>query len=66
VGTSFGDAKVNIADMVISREFAPDGKAQALMVIKTDSEAPASLLEKLKQCPPIIRVKSLKLPPRPK
>ncbi|MGA3065647.1 MAG: phosphoglycerate dehydrogenase, partial [Tepidisphaeraceae bacterium] len=35
VGSSFGDAQVNIADMVISRDFAPDGKATALMVIKT-------------------------------
>ncbi|HTW94748.1 MAG TPA: phosphoglycerate dehydrogenase, partial [Tepidisphaeraceae bacterium] len=38
VGTSFGDAGVNIADMVISREKHPDGSATAFMVIKTDSE----------------------------
>ncbi len=40
VGSSFGDAQVNIADMVISREFDSAGKATALMVIKTDSEPP--------------------------
>ena len=48
VGTSFGDAKVNIADMVISREINKDGEATALMVIKTDSEAPFSLLNRLR------------------
>src|SRR5207302_8769323 len=41
VGTSFGDAQVNIADMVISREFRTGGAAPALMVIKTDSHPPA-------------------------
>ncbi|MGD0463297.1 MAG: phosphoglycerate dehydrogenase [Tepidisphaeraceae bacterium] len=66
VGSSFGDAKVNIADMVISREFEADGKATALMVIKTDSEPPASLLERLKSRPNILKVKSLVLPARPK
>jgi D-3-phosphoglycerate dehydrogenase len=64
VGTSFGDAKVNIADMVISRSFGPDGKATALMVIKTDSEATADLLNKLRSKPGILRSKSVKLPPR--
>src|SRR5207237_1679339 len=43
VGTSFGDAKVNIADMVISREIQPDATAHALMVLKTDSPAPHAL-----------------------
>ena len=66
VGSSFGDAQVNIADMVISREFAADGKATALMVIKTDSEPTASLLERLKSRPNILKVKSLVLPARPK
>jgi D-3-phosphoglycerate dehydrogenase / 2-oxoglutarate reductase len=66
VGSSFGDAQVNIADMVISREFESGGKATALMVIKTDSEPPASLLNRLKARPNIVKVKSLVLPPRPK
>jgi D-3-phosphoglycerate dehydrogenase len=66
VGTSFGDAAVNIADMVISREVLPDGSATALMVIKTDSEPPAALLNRLRARPNILRVKSLVLPPRPK
>jgi D-3-phosphoglycerate dehydrogenase len=64
VGTSFGDAGVNIADMVISREFAKDGTATALMVIKTDSAPPDALLNRLRARPNILRVKALVLPPR--
>ncbi len=64
VGTSFGDEKVNIADMVISRFVGKDGAATALMVIKTDSEPPAALLDRLQNSGPIIRVKALTLPPR--
>jgi len=64
VGTSFGDAGVNIADMVISREFDKDGTATALMVIKTDSPPPDALLNRLRARPNILRVKSLVLPPR--
>jgi D-3-phosphoglycerate dehydrogenase len=64
VGTTFGNAKVNIADMVISRSFATDGKATALMVIKTDSEAPAALLSNLRSQPGIVRARSLVLPAR--
>jgi hypothetical protein len=65
VGSTFGDAKVNIADMAITRgDVAPDGTAKALMVVKTDSEPPASLLEALRSKPNILRVKSITLPPR--
>jgi D-3-phosphoglycerate dehydrogenase len=64
VGTTFGDAGVNIADMVISREIDKDGTATALMVIKTDSTPPAALLDKLKARPGILRVKALALPAR--
>jgi D-3-phosphoglycerate dehydrogenase len=64
VGTSFGDAQVNIADMVISRDVGPDAKPTALMLIKTDSPPPESLLNRLKARPNIERVKSLVLPPR--
>ncbi len=64
VGTSFGDSKVNIADMVISRAFGKDGAATALMVIKTDTAPPDALLNRLGACPNILRVKSLVLPNR--
>jgi D-3-phosphoglycerate dehydrogenase len=64
VGTSFGDANVNIADMVISRSIDAAGKATALMVIKTDSEPPADLVAKLRAKANILRVKSVVLPPR--
>jgi D-3-phosphoglycerate dehydrogenase / 2-oxoglutarate reductase len=66
VGSSFGDAKVNIADMVISREIDSAGKATALMVIKTDGPAPESLFNRLQARPNITKVKSLVLPPRAK
>jgi D-3-phosphoglycerate dehydrogenase len=66
VGTSFGDAQVNIADMVISREMDAAGKATALMLIKTDSQPPESLFNRLKARPNIKKVKSLVLPARAK
>jgi D-3-phosphoglycerate dehydrogenase len=62
VGTSFGDASVNIADMVISRSFDPDGKATALMLIKTDSEPSKALVDKLRAKSHILKVKSVALP----
>ncbi|CAA9397880.1 MAG: D-3-phosphoglycerate dehydrogenase [uncultured Phycisphaerae bacterium] len=64
VGTSFGDARVNIADMVISRAYDKSGKATALMVIKTDSAPDAKLLGGLRARPGILKVKSVALPPR--
>jgi D-3-phosphoglycerate dehydrogenase len=64
VGTSFGDANVNIADMVISREFDKDGVAHALMLLKTDSAAPDALVNRLRARPGIVRVKCVSLPPR--
>jgi D-3-phosphoglycerate dehydrogenase len=64
VGTSFGDANVNIADMVISREFDKSGEAHALMVLKTDSPAPDALVNRLRARPGIVRVKPMTLPPR--
>jgi D-3-phosphoglycerate dehydrogenase / 2-oxoglutarate reductase len=66
VGSTFGDAQVNIADMVISRELDSAGKATALMVIKTDSPPPEALFNRLKARPNIVKVKSLSLPPRAK
>jgi D-3-phosphoglycerate dehydrogenase len=65
VGTTFGDAQVNIADMVISRQKQPDGSHHALMVIKTDSAPTPPLITTLRRRPNIVRVKPVKLPPRP-
>ncbi len=64
VGTSFGEAQVNIADMVISRTPPTGSSAErsALMVLKVDSQPPASLLNRLRARPGILRVKSLVLP----
>jgi D-3-phosphoglycerate dehydrogenase len=64
VGTMFGDAKVNIADMVISREVQKDGTAHALMLIKTDSNPGEDLVNRLKASPGIVRVKHVELPKR--
>jgi D-3-phosphoglycerate dehydrogenase len=65
VGSTFGDAHVNIADMVISRDAdAASGKAQAIMLIKTDAAATTELLTKLRGRPNILKVKSATLPPR--
>ena len=50
--------------MVISREYDQAGKATALMVIKTDSTPDPKLLEKLRNHPGILKVKSVTLPPR--
>src|SRR5258706_7537852 len=64
VGTSFGDAGVNMADMGISGEVHPDGSAVALMLIKTDSPPTDALLNRLRARPNIIRVKSVLVPGR--
>ncbi len=62
VGSTFGDSKINIADMVISRVFK-DG-ATAMMLIKTDTEPTDALLSGLRSKPPILKVKSVELAPR--
>jgi D-3-phosphoglycerate dehydrogenase len=64
VGTTFGGANVNIADMVISREVQPDGSAHALMLIKTDSAPTDALLNGLRARPAIVRVSHAELPKR--
>ena len=64
VGATFGDANVNIADMVISRSFDKDGAATALMVIKTDTAPTDALLNRLQARPGILRVRALALPAR--
>ncbi len=63
VGSSFGDAGVNIADMVISRDITPDG-ARALMVLKVDSAPDEALVNRLRARPGILRVRNVKLPKR--
>ena len=57
VGTEFGKAQVNIADMTISRR----GKA-ALMVLKIDQPPPQSLIGSLKAQQGILKVAAVKLP----
>ncbi len=64
VGSTFGDAGVNIADMVISRAVGSDGEATAMMLIKTDSEPTTPLVEKLRAKENILRVRTAALPPR--
>src|SRR3954471_23634047 len=64
VGATFGDANVNIADMVISRNIAKDGTATALMVIKTDTAPTDALTNRLQARPGILRVRALALPAR--
>ncbi len=64
VGSTFGDAQMNIADMVISRAAGTDGQISALMVLKTDGPVPESLCNRLKARPGILWVRSVMLPPR--
>lgn len=64
VGNTFGDAGVNIADMVISRHVRSDGTAHALMLIKIDGEPTPALLETLRARDNILAVSSASLPPR--
>ena len=50
VGTSFGDASVNIADMVISREIAPERQRDVLtMVLKTVLALPCGTVNRLRR-----------------
>ena len=57
VGTEFGQADVNIADMTISRR----GET-ALMVLKIDKEAPDDLIERLHKNEGILKVATVCLP----
>lgn len=57
VGTELGQAKVNIADMAISRH-----NDTALMVLKVDTQTPEALIERLRHRPGIIKVVIVKLP----
>jgi len=53
VGMSLGNASVNIANMALSRTA---DRSRAVTVIEVDTTPPASLLEKLRQTPGILRV----------
>lgn len=56
VGSVFGEAGVNIADMTISRR-----DSTALMLLKLDGEPSAKVLETLKSKPGILKAASVKL-----
>jgi D-3-phosphoglycerate dehydrogenase len=64
VGTTFGKANVNIADMVLSRDVRPDGTAYALMLVKVDSAPSDALIDELRKHPGILRAKTAHLPAR--
>ena len=58
IGTSLGEASVNIANMALSRN---TGKQQAVTMIEVDTEPPVKLLEKLRATAGILRVHSFEL-----
>lgn len=59
VGTIFGNYKVNIADMMLSRQ-----KDTALMALKLDAPAPEAAMKELDaRKPPIIKLVPVNLPP---
>ncbi|MEM9884137.1 MAG: NAD(P)-dependent oxidoreductase [Planctomycetota bacterium] len=62
VGTEFGKAGVNIADMTISRRENPDGSgATALMLLKTDEAAPYELHDAVGERPGILKIAGVHL-----
>jgi D-3-phosphoglycerate dehydrogenase len=63
VGKLFGDANVNIAEMVIGRKSSQDGGSQvAMMILKLDNAPTAALLETLREAEGILSVASVTLP----
>ena len=58
IGTSLGNAAVNIANMALSRT---QDRSRAVTVIEVDSPPPAALLEQLRSTPGILRVLSFDL-----
>ena len=65
VGSEFGSAEVNIADMSISRRRDIGDVYTALMVLKIDAPAPDDLLARLRARPGILKVATIKLPAAP-
>ena len=68
VGNLFGDAGVNIAEMVIGRKPTATADAAgareqvAMMILKLDEHPPASLIQTLRSLPGILSVASVSLP----
>jgi D-3-phosphoglycerate dehydrogenase len=63
VGTMFGEAGVNIAEMVIGRKRdETTGRTIAMMILKLDDAPGGALLERLRAAPGILSVASLELP----
>ena len=61
VGSEFGNAGINIADMVLSRR-----DKTALMVLKLDDAMPEALRDALREkSPPILSLCTVSLPPVP-
>ncbi len=62
VGRMFGDANVNIAEMVIGRKAdAATGKQIAMMILKLDNAPTPDLLEALRKAPGILNVAAVEL-----
>ncbi len=64
VGTTFGQAGVNIADMTISRRTDSAGTTTALMLLKVDQRPGQDLLKALLDQPGIRKAADVTLPPR--
>jgi D-3-phosphoglycerate dehydrogenase len=65
VGNMFGEANVNIAEMVIGRKPSPEGMGGgqiAMMILKVDEAPPADLLAKMRRAEGIINVALVNLP----
>lgn len=58
IGNTLGDNKVNIARMHLGREHVDQ---QALVILSTDSQVSEEVLQKLRNLPHVIAVKSLKM-----
>lgn len=62
VGQLFGNAKMNIAEMVIGRKLDTDtSQSIAMMILKLDAAPPEVLLEELRSSPGILRVADVAL-----
>ncbi len=58
VGTLFGNHRLNIADMFLSRR-----DKTALMVLKSDDKVPPAVLDDLRRAPEILSIHTIALPP---
>lgn len=62
VGSAFGQAQVNIADMTISRRDQGDGQVTALMTLKVDTPPSKELTERLAATKGVLKLASVTLP----